>query len=350
MEYFEISSVVGVLFKLDGFSVNWLLPKPDGLFCVPGNFFIDPHNAVERAVITHGHSDHAYAGHQNVLATPETLAVMKLRLGTGSGEHKQTLQYGQKIHIDDVSVWLAPAGHVLGSSQVVMEHGGKRIVVSGDYKRRRDPTCLEFEVVTCDVFVTEATFALPVFVHEPDANEISKLLASLQLFPDRTHQVGVYSLGKCQRLIVLLRESGYTKPIWLHGAMKSMCDLYESLGITLGELRLVSESDTALPGEIVLCPPSSLGDRWSRRFADPIPALASGWMRIRARARQRGVELPLIISDHADWPELIQTIKDVEASEIWITHGREDALTMQVQSMGLTARGLAMVGFDEDSE
>jgi putative mRNA 3-end processing factor len=330
--------------------VNWLLPKPDGLYCVPGGFFIDPHSGVEKAIITHGHSDHAYAGHQKVLATSETLAVMSLRLGSGSGETKQPMKYRERIMVGDVSLWLVPAGHVLGSAQVVMEYGGQRVVVSGDYKRRRDPTCEPFEVVKCDVFVTEATFALPVFVHEPDANEISKLLVSLQLFPERAHQIGVYSLGKCQRLIVLLREAGYDKPIWLHGAMKAMCDLYENLGVKLGDLRLVSDAESALPGEIVLCPPSALGDRWSRRFADPIPALASGWMRIRARARQRGVELPLIISDHADWPELIQTIKEVEAGEIWITHGREDALTMQAESMGLKAKALAMVGFDEEGE
>jgi putative mRNA 3-end processing factor len=330
--------------------VNWLRPKPEGLYCVPGGFFIDPHEAVEKAVVTHGHSDHAYAGHRHVLATAETLEVMSIRLGSGSGDAKQALKFGENIQIDDVAVRLAPAGHVLGSAQIVLEHAGQRVVVSGDYKRRRDPTCQGFEVVKCDVFVTEATFALPVFVHEPDVKEISKLLTSVQLFPDRTHQIGVYSLGKCQRLIVLLREAGYEKPIWLHGAMKAMCDLYERLGVGLGDLRLVSEAESTLPGEIVLCPPAALGDRWSRRFSDPIPALASGWMRIRARARQRGIELPLIISDHADWPELVQTIKDVEAAEIWITHGRDDALTLQAQSMGLKAKALAMVGFDEETE
>lgn len=334
----------------ENFLVNWLLPKPNGLYCVPGDFFIDPHSAVERAVITHGHSDHAYPGHEKVLATSETLAIMKQRLGSQSGSTKQSLAYGEKLQIGDALVWLVPAGHVLGSAQIVMEHNGQRVVVSGDYKRSLDPTCPEFEVVGCDVFVTEATFGLPVFTHEPATQEIAKLLASLQLFSDRTHQVGVYSLGKCQRLICLLRQAGYDKPIWLHGAMKSMCDLYESLGINLGDLRLVSESTSALPGEIVLCPPSSLGDRWSNRFADPLPALASGWMRIRARARQRGVELPLIISDHADWPELVQTLSDVKAPEIWITHGREDALSLQAQSMGLKARALALVGFEEEGE
>ena len=149
-------------------------------------------------------------------------------------------------------------------------------------------------------------------------------------------------------MIKLLREFGYHDAIWLHGAMKSMCDLYTRLGVDLGDLRMVSNTTAKLAGNIVMCPPSALGDRWSRRFADPLPAFASGWMRIRGRARQRGVELPLIISDHADWPELMQTISEVKASEIWITHGREDALSLAIAKMGLRARTLAMVGFEEE--
>ena len=313
---------------------------------MPGGFYIDPHQAVEKAVITHGHSDHARAGHAAVLATAETQDIMKVRLD--DSPMRQILALGERITVGDVSVWLAPAGHILGSAQVVMDYKGQRAVVSGDYKRRADPTCQGFEVVQCDVFVTEATFALPVFVHEPDGHEIAKLMTSLAMFPERTHQIGVYSLGKCQRLIRLLRLAGYDKTIWLHGAMKTMCDLYVRHGFDLGDLQLVSDAPDDLAGSIVLCPPSAIGDRWSRRFADPIPAFASGWMRIRARARQRGVELPLIISDHADWPELVQTLKDVGAGEIWITHGRDDALTLQAQAMGLKARALSMVGYDEE--
>jgi putative mRNA 3-end processing factor len=329
---------------------TWLRPDARGLYCEPGNFYIDPHMAVDRAVITHGHSDHARGGHQNVLTTAETYEIMKVRLGTASGVSKQILALGERLIVGDVTLWLAPAGHILGSAQVVIEYRGQRAVISGDYKRRADPTCSGFEVVPCDLFITEATFALPVFTHEPDGHEIAKLLGSLVLFPGRTHQIGVYSLGKCQRLIALLRRAGYDRPIWLHGAMKPICDLYERLGIPLGDLELVSETESALAGEIVLCPPSAIGDRWSRRFADPLPSFASGWMRIRARARQRGVELPLIISDHSDWPELVQTIAEVGAGEIWITHGRDDALTLKCHQMGLKARALAMVGFEEEGE
>lgn len=329
---------------------SWLRPDDNGLYCVPGDFYIDPSRPVERAIITHGHSDHARPGNDQVLVTPETLEVMKLRLGAGAGQRLQGLPLGEKLKIKDVEVFLAPAGHVWGSAQVVMDYGGRRAIVSGDYKRRADPTCTGFEVVPCDLFVTEATFALPVFKHGSDAQEIGKLLSSLALFSERTHLIGAYGLGKCQRLIKLLRNAGYDKPIWLHGAMVATCELYQRHGIDLGDLRAVGEERNNLAGEIVICPPSALGDRWTRRFAEPLAAFASGWMRVRARARQRGVELPLIISDHADWPELVQTICEVGAGEIWITHGRDDALALQCRKMGLKARPLALAGLEEEGE
>jgi putative mRNA 3-end processing factor len=209
---------------------------------------------------------------------------------------------------------------------------------------------MPFELVACDLFVTEATFGLPVFRHEPDAREIGRLLASLAAFPERSHLIGAYGLGKTQRLIALLRAAGYDKPIWLHGALASMCELYGQLGVDLGQLALVSDASTKLPGEIVLCPPSALQDRWTRRLTDPVTAFASGWMRVRARARQRGVELPLVISDHCDWPELVETIEQTGAEEVWVTHGREDALVHQIGLMGKRGRALALAGFEEEGE
>jgi putative mRNA 3-end processing factor len=330
---------------------RWLYPTPKGLFCEPGGFYIDPPGAVDRAIVTHGHSDHARSGHGAVLATVETIAVMKVRMGEGCARTFQTLALGQALALGDITVRLAPAGHILGSAQVVMEYGGARAVVTGDYKRRPDPTAAPFEIVPCDLLVTEATFGLPVFRHEPDAGEIGKLLASLRMFPDRTHLVGAYGLGKCQRLIALLRAAGYDAPIWLHGAMQGLCDLYVRLGVPLGDLRPAGEATSEeLAGAVVLCPPSALADRWSRRMTDPVTVFASGWMRVRARARQRGVELPLIVSDHADWPELLQTIEESEAAEIWVTHGREDALVHQITAMGKRGRALALVGRDEEGE
>lgn len=329
---------------------SWLRPEAAGLYCIPGDFHIDPHAAVARAVITHGHSDHARPGHGAVLATADTLEIMKLRLGAGAGEHHQALAYGEVLKVKDVSVWLVPSGHILGAAQVVVEYNGQRAVISGDYKRHRDPTCDPFELVTCDLFITEATFGLPVYRHEPDHQEAKKLLASLADFPERTHQVGVYGLGKCQRLIALLREQGYDRPVWLHGALRSMTDYYLSRGFALGEVPAVADAPDKLAGQIVLSPPSALGDRWSRRFADPLAGFASGWMRIRGRVRQRGVELPLIISDHCDWPELLQTVSETGASDVWVTHGREEALVHELTKRGVTARALRLVGREDDTE
>lgn len=327
---------------------EWLYPTNEGLYCAPGGIHIDPARAVERAVITHGHGDHARPGHGAVLATPETCAIMRMRLGEDCAGRFQPTDVGETIRIGDVDVTLHPAGHILGSAQVSLAYRGARAVVSGDYKRHSDPTCAPFEVVPCDLFVTEATFGLPVFRHEPAAAEIERLLVSLRQFPDRTHLVGAYGLGKCQRLIRELRLAGYDRTVWLHGAMVSLCEFYEAQGVALGDLRPVTEAETALADEIVMCPPSALADRWSRRFADPLAVFASGWMRVRARARQRGVELPLVISDHADWPELVATIQDTGAGEVWVTHGREDALVRQCALMGLEARALRLVGRDEE--
>ena len=327
---------------------SWLRPDPSGLHCVPGDFHIDPSGPVPRAVITHGHSDHARPGHDAVLATADTLAIMRLRLGALG--QTQALAYGVPLKVKDVTVTLVPAGHILGSAQIVIDYNGQRAVISGDYKRHADPTCDPFELVACDLFVTEATFGLPVYRHEPDTAEVQKLLASLRDFPERTHQIGVYGLGKCQRLIKLIRQAGYDRPIWLHGALRSMTDYYVSRGVDLGAVPNVMEAPGKLAGEIVLSPPSALGDRWSRRFADPLAGFASGWMRIRGRVRQRGVELPLIISDHCDWPELLQTVTETGAREVWVTHGREEALVHELSKRQIVARALRLVGREDDAE
>lgn len=328
---------------------TWLYPTPAGLYCTAGSFHVDPASAVERAVITHGHSDHARPGHGSVLATSQTIAVMRVRLGVSAAGTFQPLDYGEQVRIGDVTVTLVPAGHILGSAQVVLEYKGQRAVISGDYKRAADPTCRPFEPVRCDLFVTEATFGLPVFRHESADHEISRLLTSQAAFPERAHLVGAYGLGKAQRLIALLRAAGYDRTIYLHGAMTALCELYSREGVALGALAPVpSDGRAVLPGEIVLCPPSALKDRWSRRLADPLTVFASGWMRVRGRARQRGVELPLIVSDHADWPELISTIADTGAEEVWVTHGREEALVHYLMSIGKRARALALVGREED--
>lgn len=329
---------------------RWLRVEPGGLYVVPGDFYVDPVRPADRAVITHGHADHARPGNRAVLATHETLAIMRARYGDQAGASFQALAFGERIEIGDVGVRLVPAGHVLGSAQVVLDHGGSRAVISGDYKRGADPTCAAFEPMPCDVFVTEATFGLPVFRHPPAADEVAKLLRSVALFPERCHLVGVYALGKCQRVIALLRQAGYDRPLYLHGALIALTDLYQTLGVELGAVRPVADvAKDDLRGHIVLAPPSAIADRWSRRLPDPVVCAASGWMRVRQRARQRGVELPMIISDHADWDELLTTIDEVDAPEVWVTHGREEALVHQVSQSGRKAQALSLVGFEDDA-
>ena len=328
-----------------------LCPRPEGLYCAPGDFFVDPTAPVARAVVTHGHADHARAGHGTVIATPQTLAIMAERYGADFAGSVQPLAYGESVSRDGVEVTLVPAGHVLGSAQAVVRWKGLTMVVSGDYKRRRDPTCPPFEPVPCDVFISEATFGLPVFRHPDDRHEIARLLRSIEQFPQRAHMVGAYALGKAQRIIALLREAGWDRTIYVHGALERLNRLYEAHGIGLGPLApATSEARQDFAGQIIVAPPSALADRWSRRFPDPVAAFASGWMQVRARARQRGVELPLVISDHADWDELTATVDELAPGELWITHGREEALLRWAELHGVKARALALVGYEDETE
>jgi len=326
-----------------------LHPTPKGLYCPPGDFYIDPVHPVPKALITHGHADHARAGHQAVLATRRTLDIMALRYGDGFACSTQAAE--NRLNINGVEVSFHPAGHVLGSAQIRISHKGQTIVAAGDYKRGTDPTAEPFDPVPCDVFITEATFALPVFRHPSPHFEISKLLKSLEQFPDRAHMVGAYALGKAQRVIRLIRDAGYDKPIWLHGALTKLCEYYAAQGIDLGDLRHVTDAPKAtFAGQIIMAPPSAFGATWAQRFPDPLFAFASGWMQVRTRIRQRGVELPLIISDHCDWTELTDTIAELGPQETWVTHGREEALVCWCALNGLKARPLHLVGYEDEAE
>ena len=328
-----------------------LTQTPAGLYCIPGDFHIDPMRAVPRALITHGHSDHARSGHGAVLATAQTLAIMALRYGAKFAGSTQEVAYGELLRIGDIDVSFHPAGHVLGSAQILMQSGDCRVVNTGDYKRASDPTCAAFEPVRCDAFITEATFGLPVFRHPDTRLEVERLLASCRLFPERAHLVGAYSLGKAQRLMALIRQAGWDRPIWIHGAMEKITDYYISEGIELGDIRKVAAADRpGLGGEIIICPPSAMQDLWARKFPDPVTAFASGWMRVRARARQGGVSLPLVVSDHADWDDLCATVLETGCSEVWVTHGAEDALVHWATMQGLKARPLHMMGYGDEDE
>ena len=330
-----------------------LMPTPKGLYCPSGDFYIDPVAPVERALITHAHADHARSGHHSVLATRETLDIMAIRYGEDFCSNRQIAVPHEIMKIGDTDVQFAPAGHVLGSAQIKVEAQGVRIVASGDYKRLPDPTCATFEPMDCDIFITEATFGLPVFCHPSPKLEIQKLFSSMARFPERAHLIGVYALGKAQRVIRLIRDAGYDDVIYIHGALKRLCDYYVSEGIDLGRLEnatLERGNKGNFGGAIVLGPPSAFVAPWAQRFPDPVISFASGWMQVRARAKQRGVELPLIISDHCDWNELTQTIAELNPEEVWVTHGREEALVRWCALNQRVAKPLHLIGYEDEVE
>lgn len=331
-----------------------LHPTQAGLYCPPADVYVDPIRPVARALVTHGHADHARAGHGAAMATRETLDIMALRYGEAFTGARQPALYGETVDIGGgVRVSFHPAGHVLGSAQILVEAGGLRICVTGDYKRGPDPSSAPYELVPADVLITEATFGLPVFRHPEPEGEVAKLLRSLEQFPERAHLVGVYALGKAQRLIALLRAAGYQAPIYIHGALAKLCAYYEAAGVPLGRLESATvergkKGDFA--GAIVLGPPSAFAAKWAQRFPDPLIGFASGWMQVRARAKQRGTELPLVISDHCDWDGLCLTIRETAPQEVWVTHGREEALVRWCELEGVPARPLNLVGYEDEAE
>ena len=316
----------------------------------PINTHIDPYRPVENAIITHAHADHAKPGHKNVLATKETIEIMKIRYGENCASNFQELNLNQKIEIGNVSITFYPAGHILGSVQVLAEFKGHKINFTGDYKTTR-PLDATAKPVKCHTLVTEATFGLPVFQHPDEKKEIQKLIKSLSLFPERPHLVGVYALGKAQRVINLLRLEGYDKNIFIHGSLEKLCDYYDKNHIKLGDLTKVNLSNkNQYNGQIILAPPSAIKNVWARKFEDPIICQASGWMAIKQRAKQSLVELPLILSDHADWSELTKYIKFTNAEKIYVTHGREEAIIHWCRINNIDATPLSLSGRDDEEQ
>jgi putative mRNA 3-end processing factor len=297
-----------------------------GLYCEAGGFHIDPWLPVDRALITHAHGDHAHAGSAAYLCAAPGEVILRRRLPEAQIE---TLPYGQPLRLGDVDVSFHPAGHVLGSAQIRIARRGEVWVASGDYKRAADPTCAAFEPIQCDTFITEATFALPVYTWDPPSVVIEEILDWWRgnRAEDRPSVLFCYVLGKAQRILAELRERA-DGPIHLHGAMSAMTEAYQEAGIAMAPVERIGEHmrGKALAQSLVLAPLSARGTRWMKRLPRASDAFASGLMRVRGVRRQRAFDRGFALSDHADWPALLSTIRDTGASRVLVTHGWSDAL------------------------
>jgi len=327
--------------------------RPEGLYCPAGDFYIDPWRPVPVAVVTHGHGDHARAGMGCYHTSAEGLPILRWRLGE---QDYRAHGYGTPFALGSARVSLHPAGHVLGSSQVRIEAGGQVWVASGDYKRQPDPTCSPFEVVPCDTFITEATFGLPIY-RWPAAADVAR-----EIVQWRDHCAGrgeaailyCYALGKAQRLLAELKPYA-GRPVYLHGAIAAGVDVYRQAGIDMADTRLVIDADGATPaaragfaGELILAPPSAAGSAWLRRFRRAQQGFASGWMRLRGNRRRRNMDRGFVVSDHADWPGLLRTIRETGASRVIATHGDTHALVRTLNEAGVAAQALATRYGDEE--
>lgn len=309
-----------------------------GLYCPAGKFYIDPYRSVERAVITHAHSDHARAGHGIYYCADSGLSILKHRLGHEWRYHP--LAFGERIQLGSAIVSLHSAGHILGSAQVRIELNGEVWVVSGDYKRDSDPTCEPFEVVPCDTFITEATFGLPIYQWQPaseTAREIHNWWQQCRE-KERTAVLFCYALGKAQRVLgELLAYSN--EPVYLHGAVDILTEVYRGAGIPMVPTIPVSEISTGkdLIGKLIIAPPSAYRSAWMKRFKSVETGFASGWMRVRGGRRHRGYDRGFVLSDHADWPQLVRTIQETGARKILVTHGKSDVLVRYLKELGYWA-------------
>ncbi len=323
--------------------------RPEGLYCPAGGFFIDPWRAVERAVITHAHADHARSGHRHYLAAVDARHVLQARLGD---VRLQPVAYGEAVDINGVRVSLHPAGHVLGSAQVRVERAGRVWVASGDYKLGADPTCAPFEPVACDTFITESTFGLPVYRWADEAT----VFAQINDWWRGNAQAGVasvlfcYAFGKAQRILAGVDASN--GPVFCHGAVEPLNAAYRASGVALPETRRVADANDreAFRQALVLAPPSAQGTPWLRRFGEYSDAFASGWMQLRGVRRRRALDRGFVLSDHADWPGLLQAIGATCARRVIVTHGYVDVLVRWLAEQGLQAQAFATEYGDDAAE
>jgi len=304
-----------------------IVDSEQGLFCPDGGFHLDPLLPVERAVLTHAHGDHARAGSGAYLCTPETAALLRRRLGDASIE---TLRQGERRVVGSVTVSLHPAGHMLGSAQVRIEGRAGVWVVSGDYKREPDPSCAPFEPLRCDAFVTEASYALPLFRWDEPAAIAREIVAWWQGNP-ATSVLFCYALGKAQRLLAEIARIS-DRPVWVHGMVEPFAQVYREHGVRLAETRHVGD-ERGLKGELVLAPITARGTPWMKRFRSFEQAFASGILRIRGTRRRRGFDRGFVVSDHADWPGLLRTIRETGAQRVYAMHGHRDALVRYLREV-----------------
>lgn len=323
-----------------------IVARPQGLYCPPGDFYIDPWRGVDRAVITHAHGDHARLGSANYLAARPAENVLRTRLGNVA---LQTIDYGEPIEINGVRVSLHPAGHVLGSAQVRIEQAGSVWVASGDYKVEPDATCAPFEPVRCETFITESTFGLPIYRWDDSRRVMADINAwwSANADSGRTSVLFCYAFGKAQR--VLSGVDPTIGRIVVHGAIEPLNRAYRASGIALPPTQLVSETDqTDLARALVLAPPSAQGTPWLRRFGDYSDAFASGWMRLRGTRRRRALDRGFALSDHADWPGLMQAIQATGAEQVIVTHGQIPVMVRWLAEQGLASSSFETEYGDEE--
>lgn len=305
---------------------------PEGLYCGQGGFFIDPWRGVDTALITHAHSDHARYGSRHYIATRISEGILKKRLGEGM--NLQGIEYGEKMKLGNVWVSFHPAGHVLGSAQIRLEYKDEVWVVSGDYKRCYDPTCALFEVVPCDTFITEATFGLPIYKWQTGEEICRQIYEWWQSDRERPSLLFCYAFGKAQRVLAELRK--FTdQPVYVHGAIHVLTEIYRQAGVEMIPTIPASEKprDYQFKGDLVLAPPSGHRSSWMKRFQQPQTAFASGWMAVRGARRRRGYERGFVLSDHADWQGLINTVLQTRASRVYVTHGQGDVLSRYLQEV-----------------
>ena len=319
-----------------------------GLYCPPGDFYIDPWQAVQSAVITHAHGDHLRHGSARYILARPGASIARHRLG--SGNTVTPVEYGAPFRLGKTRVSLHPAGHILGSSQVRIEHEGAVWVVSGDYKRQPDPTCAPFEQLECDVFISEATFALPVYRWSPTPQVAQEIFRWWQANRERgmASLLFCYALGKAQRVLAELKAFT-TEPVYVHGAVETLTNLYRQSGVEMvPTLPATTEIKTDYRGALIIAPPSAAATPWTRRFGEHSSGFCSGWMRVRGDRRRRGYDRGFVISDHADWPGLLETCLATRARQVLLTHGYSDALTRYLNERGVNAAALATAFGDEE--